>query len=116
MQSSPLPVIKSRIVPQAAGFKANREAYQALIDRLRDALKYSVAGGGDAHVKRHHKRGKMLVRDRIDLLVDPFTPFLELSPLAAWGMYDNEVPGAGNGAKSPTDNAGSARRSSIKRR
>jgi 3-methylcrotonyl-CoA carboxylase beta subunit len=90
-----LPVLPTRVVTQAAGFRANREQYQTLIDRLRDELRYAVAGGGEAHVKRHHKRGKMLVRDRIDMLVDPFTPFLELSPLAAWGMYDNEVPGAG---------------------
>jgi 3-methylcrotonyl-CoA carboxylase beta subunit len=90
-----LPVLPTRVVIQAAGFRANREQYQTLIDRLRDELRYAVAGGGEAHVKRHHKRGKMLVRDRIDMLVDPFTPFLELSPLAAWGMYDNEVPGAG---------------------
>ena len=95
MQTSSLPVLKSRIVPPSAQFKDNTEHYQVFIDRLREALKYGVAGGGEAHVTRHRKRGKMLVRDRIDLLVDPFTPFLELSPLAAWGLYDNEVPGAG---------------------
>ncbi len=95
MSAPTLPVLPTRVVTQAAGFRANREQYQTLIDRLRDELRYAVAGGGEAHVKRHHKRGKMLVRDRIDMLVDPFTPFLELSPLAAWGMYDNEVPGAG---------------------
>ncbi len=95
MSAPTLPVLPTRVVIQAAGFRANREQYQTLIDRLRDELRYAVAGGGEAHVKRHHKRGKMLVRDRIDMLVDPFTPFLELSPLAAWGMYDNEVPGAG---------------------
>ena len=46
-------------------------------------------------VQRHRDRGKIPVRERIDLLIDPFSPFLELSPLAAWGLYDNAVPGAG---------------------
>jgi acetyl-CoA carboxylase carboxyltransferase component len=62
---------------------------------LRAALAHSAAGGGDKLVARHHQRGKLLVRDRIDLLADPLTPFLELSPLAGWGLYDNEVPAAG---------------------
>jgi len=95
MAPSPLPVIKSRIVPQSQSFRDNKAHFDGLIAALRDAIKHSVLGGGEAHVKRHHKRGKMLVRDRIDMLVDPFTPFLELSPLAAWGLYGNDVPGAG---------------------
>jgi 3-methylcrotonyl-CoA carboxylase beta subunit len=92
---SALPVLPTRIVPQSAGFKANLAHYQGLLDQLRAALRHAVAGGGDRLVARHRERGKLLVRDRIDLLVDPFTPFLELSPLAAWGLYGNEVPGAG---------------------
>jgi 3-methylcrotonyl-CoA carboxylase beta subunit len=55
-----------------------------------------VANGGGAKMReRHESRGKIMVRERIDLLLDPQTPFLELSPLAAWGLYGNEVPGAG---------------------
>jgi 3-methylcrotonyl-CoA carboxylase beta subunit len=92
---SVLPVIQSRIVAAGENFRANQAQYAELLKNLRAAIAYSVAGGGEAHVKRHHKRGKMLARDRIDLLVDPFTPFLELSPLAAWGLYGNEVPAAG---------------------
>ena len=61
--------------------------------RARHAL---VANGGGARMReRHETRGKIMVRERIDLLLDAQTPFLELSPLAAWGLYGNEVPGAG---------------------
>ena len=45
----------------------------------------AVAGGGEKYVERHHERGKLLARERIELLLDPGSPFLELSPLAAWG-------------------------------
>ena len=55
----------------------------------------ALAGGGARLVQRHHERNKMLARERIDLLLDPLSPFLELSPLAAWGLYDNAVPSAG---------------------
>jgi 3-methylcrotonyl-CoA carboxylase beta subunit len=54
-----------------------------------------MAGGGERMVTRHRERGKIPVSERIDLLLDPLSPFLELSPLAAWGLYDNAVPGAG---------------------
>ena len=78
--------------PEAA---ANRAAYQALTDLLRARMAEVTQGGSPAHVARHLARGKLLVRDRIDRLCDPGTAFLELSPLAAWGQYGNEVPGAG---------------------
>jgi 3-methylcrotonyl-CoA carboxylase beta subunit len=88
-------VLDSRASPRDDRFKQNAAQYGALLDTLRSALRHSLAGGGEAHTKRHHGRGKLLVRDRIDRLVDPLTPFLELSPLAAWGLYGNEVPAAG---------------------
>ena len=90
-----LPKLSSQVIAGSPAFQSNREHYEGLVGELRSALAYSLAGGGETHVARHHKRGKLLVRDRIDLLVDPFTSFLELSPLAAWKLYDNEVPAAG---------------------
>ena len=58
-------------------------------------MRWSPAAAASRMRERHERRGKMMVRERIDLLLDPQTPFLELSPLAAWGLYRNEVPGAG---------------------
>src|SRR5271155_1385571 len=74
---------------------ANREAMQQLVAELRTKLEEVKKGGGEAAVKRHKERGKMFVRDRIDALVDSDTPFLELSALAANGMYGDEAPAAG---------------------
>ncbi len=86
---------QSAIRPDSPEFAANRAAYQALTDLLRRRMAAVTRGGTAAHVARHLARGKLLVRDRIDRLCDPGTAFLELSPLAAWGQYGNEVPGAG---------------------
>jgi 3-methylcrotonyl-CoA carboxylase beta subunit len=73
----------------------NREAMQYLVAELRSKLERVKKGGGDVAVQRHQQRGKMFVRDRIEALLDPDTPFLELSPLAANGMYNDEAPAAG---------------------
>jgi len=67
----------------------------AMIATLREQHTLAAAGGGEKLRARHESRGKIMVRERIDLLLDPQTPFLELSPLAAHGLYGNEVPGAG---------------------
>ena len=70
----------------------------ALVDELRrrqSELADRGAGGDDASIQRHRDRGKLPVRDRIDRLLDPGSPFLELSPLAANGLYDDDAPGAG---------------------
>jgi acetyl-CoA carboxylase carboxyltransferase component len=75
--------------------QANRETMLALVAELRARLDVVKRGGGESAVKRHKERGKMFVRDRIEALVDPDTPFLELSPLAAIDMYDDEAPSAG---------------------
>src|SRR5437762_11125603 len=66
-----------------------------LVAELRSKLDVVKKGGGEAAVKRHLERGKMFVRERIDAVLDPSTPFLEFSALAANGMYDDEAPGAG---------------------
>jgi 3-methylcrotonyl-CoA carboxylase beta subunit len=90
-----LSTIVSRVDRQAPAFKANTAHYEALLAELRARHAYALAGGGARLVERHHERNKMLARERIDLLLDPLSPFLELSPLAAWGLYDNAVPSAG---------------------
>src|SRR3989454_1826441 len=66
-----------------------------LVAELRSKLEAVKKGGGETAVKRHKDRGKMFVRDRIEAVIDPETPFLEFSALAANGMYDDEVPSAG---------------------
>ena len=66
-----------------------------LVDELRERLAQVRTGGSEAARQKHIARGKLLVRDRVDRLLDPGSPFLELSPLAAWGMYDDAVPSAG---------------------
>ncbi len=87
--------IQSRVNPRAASFAANTEHYQGLLDTLRGRLREAATGIREAHIARHRARDKLLARARIDRLIDPHTPFLELSPLAAWGLYGNEVPAAG---------------------
>ncbi len=81
--------------PQSDDFEGNAEAYEELLEELRDRMEEARRGGGEKARKRHEERGKLPVRDRIDSLLDPGTAFLELSPLAAFGMYDGEVPAAG---------------------
>ncbi len=71
-----------------AAYLANRDAMQALLDEVEAAQVDVLAGGGERYVARHRERGRLAVRDRIDLLVDRGSPFLELSPLAGWGTDD----------------------------
>jgi 3-methylcrotonyl-CoA carboxylase beta subunit len=87
--------LASALDPRAAEFSANRDAMQALVTGLRGAVAAAAAGGSAQAVARHRERGRLLARERIDLLVDPGAPFLELSPLAAYGLYQGEVPCAG---------------------
>jgi acetyl-CoA carboxylase carboxyltransferase component len=91
-------VLRSRLDPNSAEARANCDAMTALVADLRGrtaALTERGAGGDEKSVARHRERGKLPVRERIDRLIDPGTAFLELSPLAANGMYDDEAPGAG---------------------
>ncbi len=85
----------SKIDPQSDVFRENQTYYQKRLATLRERLARVIRGGSDTHVERHQRRGKILARDRIDRLLDAGSPFLELSPLAAWGQYNNELPGAG---------------------
>src|SRR5207248_4745514 len=75
-------------------FARNAEAMRALVAELREKLDQVAGGGGKASRARHTSRGKMLARQRVDLLVDPGTAFLELSPLAAYGLYGGDVHSA----------------------
>ena len=85
----------SAVQPSSAEFRANAEWMRGLVAELREREAAARAGGGERAVERHHARGKLLARERIERLLDSASPFLELSPLAATGMYDDEAPGAG---------------------
>ncbi len=87
--------IDSRIDPTDRTFLVNRERMQLLVQQLRDRVTAARQGGGPRYLQRHREQGKLPVRERIDRLLDPASPFLELSPLAAFEMYDNEAPCAG---------------------
>src|SRR6478672_9545753 len=93
-----MPVLRSRLDPAAAETRANHDALTGLVADLR-ARQAQVAGrgaGGDERsIARHRERGKLPVRERIDRLLDPGSAFLELSPLAATGLYDDDAPSAG---------------------
>jgi 3-methylcrotonyl-CoA carboxylase beta subunit len=82
-----MPVLESRLNARAADFLANAVAMRALVDDLRAKFEQVTQGGGDVARARHSGRGKLLPRERVEMLLDPGTPFLELSPLAALGMY-----------------------------
>ena len=87
--------IESKIRPGSSEFAENRAAMAARVEALREELARTRLGGPEDARRRHHERGKLLARERVDALIDPGTPFLELSTLAARGMFDDEAPGAG---------------------
>jgi acetyl-CoA carboxylase carboxyltransferase component len=88
--------LATRIAATSDEFRANQAAMQSLVDQLRAAEAKARAGGGTKAHERHRAQGKLPVRERLDRVLDPGSPFLELSPLAAWGMYDDEAPGRGH--------------------
>src|SRR4030095_2996267 len=88
-------VAPPHVNPRDPAFSANREAMRQLVDQLRGRIAAARQGGGPKYVERHRAQGKLPVRERIDLLLDRGSPFLELSPLAAFDMYDNDAPAAG---------------------
>ncbi|MWD28896.1 methylcrotonoyl-CoA carboxylase [Aquicoccus sp. SCR17] len=75
--------------------QARAEAYETLLDQLRERLAWARAGGGEKMTARHRERDKIPVRERIDLLIDPGTGFLELTPLAGWGLHEGRLASAG---------------------
>jgi acetyl-CoA carboxylase carboxyltransferase component len=91
-----MPVISAPIPDTGSDtFITNSSHMQSLIAELRERLQIVRQGGGSAHVERHHARGKLTARERIELLIDPESALLELSPLAAWGVYEDEPASAG---------------------
>jgi len=90
-----MPLLESKVDRKSAEFAVNEAAMRALVGELKARQAKIALGGGEAARAKHLARGKLLPRDRVEMLLDPCTPFLELSPLAAFGMYDDESPGAG---------------------
>ena len=87
--------IESKIDVQSAGFQNNKAAFQKLLDEFKNRLRSVKQRDEEKSVIRHKSRGKLLARERIDLLIDANTPFMELSSLAAYGAYENSFPSAG---------------------
>src|SRR5271170_3019082 len=86
--------IESRLNTNSDEFRCNREAMDALVKRMRGEIEHVRQGGPASARERHVERGKLLARDRVKKLIDPGSPFLELSPLAAFNMYDGDSPSA----------------------
>ncbi|WP_030944006.1 carboxyl transferase domain-containing protein [Streptomyces sp. NRRL S-646] len=89
------PELTSAADPASEAWRANEAAHRALVEELRGKLAAARLGGGEKARARHTARGKLLPRDRVDTLLDPGSPFLELAPLAADGMYEGAAPAAG---------------------
>ncbi len=87
-------VLQSKIQTSSSEFQENQAHQRDLVKKVQDAVK-QVRHGSEEAVARHHGRGKLLTRERIDRILDPHSAFLELSPLAAYGMYEDAAPGAG---------------------
>ena len=88
-------LLDTQINPADAEFRGNASRMESLVAELRAQLTQARAGGGERYLQRHREQGKLPARERINRLLDPGSPLLELSALAAWDMYDNEAPGAG---------------------
>jgi acetyl-CoA carboxylase carboxyltransferase component len=88
-------VIETCLQTDSDLYRVNRAHLQRLVAELREHLAEARRGGGERALERHRKQGKLPVRDRVERLLDPGSPWLELSPLAAWGMYGGEAPAAG---------------------
>jgi 3-methylcrotonyl-CoA carboxylase beta subunit len=89
------PVLDTRLSPDSEPFRTNAAHNRALVERLRADVAQAALGGNDKARERHTSRGKLLPRDRVERLLDPGSPFLEIGQLAACDMYEGEVPGAG---------------------
>lgn len=87
--------LDSNLNTRSEDYQANVAAMQLMVDDLKKQVAHIALGGGDAAREKHIARGKLLPRDRVQLLLDPGTPFLEFSQLAAFDLYDNQAPSAG---------------------
>src|SRR5208282_2849684 len=88
-------VLATSLDPRAEAFRGNAKAMRGLVADLRQRLSEIAKGGGEEARARHLARGKLLPRDRVQALIDPGAPFLELSPLAGHGLYGDDVPAGG---------------------
>lgn len=88
-------ILQSKLNPRSDAFKTDSEHLRSLTDDLKQQVAHIHTGGGEKNQARHTSRGKLLPRDRIDALLDPGSPFLELSQLAAYDVYDEDIPAAG---------------------
>src|SRR5688572_10457964 len=88
-------IIETHVNPDSEQFRVNYERMTVLVAELRSRTAAVRQGGGPKYLQRHRDQGKLPVRERIDRLLDPGSSFLELSPLAGWGLYDNGAPAAG---------------------
>src|SRR5258706_206158 len=89
-----MPILSTAADPSSAEFRENYTANRTLVEELAARQAQVRQGGSERARRRHVERGKLLPRERVELLLDPGAPFLELSTLAAWGMYDDESPAA----------------------
>ena len=87
--------LESRVDRNSPEYQENRAYFNGLVAELRQRVEQVRQGGGERAIAKHRARHKLLARERVELLCDPETPFLEFNPLAAWGMYDDEAPAAG---------------------
>ena len=90
-----MPVLKSKLDPASSAYATNAAAMDELLDELREKTARAALGGSERSRERHIGRGKLLPRERVERLLDPGTPFLEIGALAANGMYGDEISGAG---------------------
>ena len=95
-----MPQLQTQLNPRSADFQANAALMRGLVDELNQRIAQVQQGGGEAARAKHQGRGKLLPRERVAELLDPGTPFLEIAPLAAWGMYpdrdgSDSAPAAG---------------------
>src|SRR5210317_269451 len=87
--------LETKIDVNSKEFKQNKKAFLELLDKYKGILEEVTRGGSETAIRKHKERGKLLARERINKLIDPNTPFLELSQLAAYNQYDNGFPSAG---------------------
>lgn len=87
--------LKTKIDINSSEFKSNKKEFVKLLDEYKSILKQNTQGGSERAIAKHKERGKLLARERVNLLIDANTPFLELSSLAAYNQYDNGFPSAG---------------------
>src|SRR5436309_14879362 len=95
LEGTPVPALSSAVNAAEPQFSRNQTRMRALVEQFQEALATMRAGGGKEMTERHRTRGKLTARERVDHLLDPATAFFDLSPLAAWEMYEGEAPAAG---------------------